>query len=50
MKHEIPRWVNSAYDRRRSEQAVEREASEGNGIRYIGYRMFWMLASTVNAF
>lgn len=49
MKNEIPRWVNSAYDRRRSEQAVERVKPRLEEAAYdtqdVG--MFWILAVIV---
>lgn len=49
MKHEIPRWVNSAYDRRRSEQAAERVKPGAEEAAYdtqdVG--MFWILAVIV---
>ena len=47
MKHEIPRWVNSAYDRRRSEQAAEivKPGIEEAAYDAQDFGMFWILAS-----
>lgn len=49
MKHEIPRWVNSAYDRRRSEQAAERvkPGTEEAAYDTQDAGMFWILAVIV---
>lgn len=49
MKHEIPRWVNSAYDRRRSEQAAEivKPGIEEAAYDAQDFGMFWILAVIV---
>lgn len=49
MKHEIPRWVNSAYDRRRSEQAAEivKPGTEEAAYDTQDAGMFWILAVIV---
>lgn len=49
MKHEIPRWVNSAYDRRRSEQAAEivKAGTEEAAYDAQDFGMFWILAVIV---
>ena len=49
MKHEIPRWVNSAYDRRRSEQDAEivKPGIEEAAYDAQDFGMFWILAVIV---